>query len=624
MKKRTLLIALLMSICFLLTAQRTISGKVTEYDAGEPLVGASIVIKGTTIGTLTDTAGMYSLVVPKDNMTIIISFTGYNNEEIPISSSNSINAVLKDSTLLEEVVVTGYRTVKKRDFTGSISQVVKGRLAGVSIRGSMFRQRSDKDIEPKSTEKYAHTDENDFNSPHSNPLSTFSIDVDNASYTNIRRFINSDNLPPKDAVRIEEMVNYFDYNLPQPTDVHPIAVNTELGECAWKKGHLLMKIDIQARNLPYKEAPANNFVFLLDVSGSMQSPDKITLLKKGFEIFVKQLRPIDLVSIVVYAGNAGLVLETTEGVEKDKIMAAINKLEAGGSTAGGEGIELAYKIAEQHFMQHGNNRVILATDGDFNVGISSTKALERLITKKREKNIYLSVLGFGSGNINDEGMEALADKGNGNYYYIDCVKEAEKVLCKDLTGTILTLAKDVKFQIEFNPVLVESYRLVGYENRLLNDEDFNNDAKDAGEIGAGQSVTALYEIVPKYGVLTASENKNIDPLRFQKPQIAPQNAGKEWLFIKMRYKKPLSTKSILMSESAKLQPLSMEKTSDDFRFATAVAAFGQVLRGSKFKGDFNFNKIIDLAESAKGADTEGYRQEFIDLVKKCIAIEDNN
>jgi Ca-activated chloride channel homolog len=629
MKKTMLFMALFLSLANLVLAQRTIKGTVTDGENKEPLVGATVVLKGTKIGTLTDVDGHYSLKIsPKNNVpTLVFAFTGYTTKDVAIGQLDSIDIALEGGTLLQEVIVTGYSVQqKKMQVSGAISNVttqsLSGRVAGISINKN--GKKKDKKQEPIGTEKYSHKAENDYKNPKKEPLSTFSIDVDKAAYANVRRYLNDNTMPPKDAVRIEEMINYFDYKLPQPTTEHAVAVQSEVGICPWNKTHYLMKVDVQAVKKQYSEAPANNFVFLIDVSGSMSSPDKLGLLKDAFKVLVTNLRAKDYVSIVTYAGNAGLVLDATSGSEKETILDALNRLESGGSTAGGQGIELAYKVAEENFDKQGNNRVILATDGDFNVGVSSTEDLENLIVSKRENDIFLSVLGFGTGNINDEGMETLADKGNGNYFYIDNLKEANKVFDKELTGTILTVAKDVKFQIEFNPLAVESYRLVGYENRLLNDEDFNDDKKDAGEIGAGNSVTALYEIIPKGVLMTDSEDKRKDALRYQTTEMVAQNNVKELAFVKMRYKKPLRFKSSLLSQSIDNQILNLEKTSDNFRFAAAVAAFGQVIKESAYKGDFDYRKIIDLAESAKGSDTEGYRQEFINLVEKCIKITNNH
>lgn len=625
MKKYIILSVLLFNIFNTVLAQRTITGQITD-SRGEAMIGASIVIKGTTIGTLTDINGVYSLRIPKDSVILVFSLVGYGTKEIPTNKSNIIDVDFEDS-ILQEVVVVGYGVQReKKAITGAISQAISGRSAGVSInnrstKGALNKNKNIRNNDPINRENYTHYQENIFNTPKDVPYSTFSIDVDKTSYTNARRFINDGKMPPKDAVRIEEMINYFDYHLAPPTDNNPIAVSSEMGVCPWNKEHYMMKVDLQAQKMDYKQSPSNNLVFLIDVSGSMQSPDKLALLKEAFKILTNQLRENDYVSIVTYAGNAGLVLEPTSGANKKTILDALEKLEAGGSTAGGEGIELAYEIAENNYDPKGNNRVILATDGDFNVGVSTTSELERLIVEKRDKDIFLSVLGFGDGNFNDGGMETLADKGNGNYFYIDNIKEAEKVFTKELTGTIITIARDVKFQIEFNPSLVQSYRLIGYENRKLNDDDFNNDKKDAGEMGAGNSVTALYEIIPKGVKTSENETADIDPLRYQTSKNTPQSKSDEWIFIKLRYKKPLKLKSTLITQSVTLKPLDLDKTSDNFRFAAAVAAWGQLLRDSKYNENFNFQKVLDLAKSAKGSDTEGYRQEFIDLVKKAIRVK---
>lgn len=605
--KKILLCTLLISLSFAVFAQRTIVGTVTDAESGEPLIGAAITVTGTKEGTLTDIDGAYTLRnIPRIAKSLTFSSVGYTSQTVNLDTSNVVNIKLKSSESIQEVVVIGYSSVKK--------SVLSGAVQGNSIKSREYKKNKPIRIEPKNTEKYGNTAENAFITTKDDALSTFSIDVDNAAYTNIRRKINEGQKPPQEAVRIEEMINYFDYNIPQPTGNEPVVVNTELADCPWAKGHLLLKMDIQGKKETYKTSPPNNFVFLIDVSGSMQSADKLFLLKNAFKTFVSSLRSNDLVSIVAYAGNAGLVLDATEGSQKEKILKAIESLEAGGSTAGGEGINLAYKIAEEHFFPEGNNRVILATDGDFNVGVSSTAQLERLIENKRHTGIYLSVLGFGTGNINDEGMETLADKGNGNYYYIDSEKEADRVLRQKLVSTILTVANDVKFQVEFNPLKVASYRLVGYENRLLDDVDFNDDKKDAGDLGAGQSVTAFYEIIPTEMASSANTTPKIDPLRYQTQVLTPESRSNEWVFVKMRYKRPTRFKSTLLEKSFEAAPKKWADASEDFRFAASVAAFGQLLRNSAHKGECTYDDIIEWANAAKGDDVE--KSEFIDLVKK--------
>ncbi|MBO9632154.1 MAG: VWA domain-containing protein, partial [Chitinophagaceae bacterium] len=458
------------------------------------------------------------------------------------------------------------------------------------------------------TEEYEAVRETGFQSPLHSPLSTFSIDVDAASYSNLRRFITQGSTPPKDAIRIEEMINYFNYDYPQPKDNTPFSVITELGSAPWNPNHKLLHIGLQGKIIPTADLPPSNLVFLIDVSGSMASPEKLPLLKSSFRLLLDQLRPQDYVSMVVYAGAAGIVLEPTPGNEKTRILEALDRLEAGGSTAGGAGIELAYATAKRYFKKGGNNRVILATDGDFNVGASSNASMEELIEEKRKDGIFLTVLGFGMGNYKDSKMEILADKGNGNYAYIDNITEARKVLVNEFGGTLFTIAKDVKMQVEFNPATVKAYRLVGYENRRLNAEDFKDDQKDAGELGSGHTVTALYEIIPA-GVDT--DFPIPDDLKYQKKQL--KNNGNELLTVKLRYKKPDEDNSRLLS----LVVMDEEQaSSENFRWSAAVAEFGMLLRKSEFAQQSSFSQVLSLANGAKGKDAEGYRKEFIEMVMK--------
>ncbi|MFM2429872.1 MAG: hypothetical protein RLZZ511_1085, partial [Cyanobacteriota bacterium] len=442
--------------------------------------------------------------------------------------------------------------------------------------------------------------------------STFSIDVDTASYSNVRRMIASGSLPPKDAVRLEEMINYFPYRYSPPKNDQPFSVNTAVAAAPWNPQHRLVRIGLQGQQL--ETPPPSNLVFLLDVSGSMESPEKLPLVKQSMCLLVQQLSAQDRVSIVVYAGSSGLVLPPTPGNEKQKIMAAIDNLSAGGSTAGGEGIELAYKQAQQAFIKGANNRVILATDGDFNVGPSSDAELVRLIESKRDQGIFLSVLGFGTGNYKDDKMEQLADKGNGNYAYIDTLNEARKVLVTDLRGTLFTIAKDVKVQVEFNPSQVQAYRLIGYENRALRDQDFNDDRKDAGEIGAGHRVTALYEVVPT-GIASDLKIPDVDPLKYQPvtDTVTPRITSDELMQVKLRYKAPTGNKSQLITQTIAPQ---ITTADPDLQFAAAVALFGMILRNSEYKGKANLNDVFRLAQAGLDADKEQYRQEFVQLVKQ--------
>ncbi len=463
------------------------------------------------------------------------------------------------------------------------------------------------------TENYAHITDNPFLAVANQPLSTFSVDVDTASYSNSRRFLADGSLPPKDAIRVEEWLNYFAYDYAQPTGSAPFAVNTEVTSCPWNSAHKLVRIGIKGKEIREENVPARNLVFLLDVSGSMLSPDKLPLVKRGLAMMADGLRPQDSIAIVVYAGNSGLVLPATSGRERGKILKALDGLEAGGSTNGGAGIQLAYSVAQQQFKKGGINRVILATDGDFNVGTTSEGALTRLIEDKRKTGVFLTVLGFGTGNTKDTTMEMLADKGNGNYAYIDTLTEARKVLVREAGSTLVTIAKDVKLQVEMNPLKVASYKLIGYENRLLAKEDFNDDKKDAGEIGAGHTVTALYEIVLKGAATPVTTS--VDPLKYQAPGApTPSAASSELMTVSVRYKPPqgdVSTKfSVVVADTMK--PL--DQTSDDYRFGVAVANVALVLRGSTDVKQSSLDSARTLAAGAIGQDVHGDRREFLAMV----------
>ncbi len=466
---------------------------------------------------------------------------------------------------------------------------------------------------PFNTEAYDRIDETGFRDPKQQPLSTFSIDVDTASYANTRRFITQGALPPKDAVRIEELINYFGYDYPQPKDDAPFSVTSELGGCPWQPEHKLLLIGLQGRELDMSQLPPANLVFLIDVSGSMQSPDKLPLLKSGLKLLARHLTESDHLTIVVYAGASGVVLPRTSGASQRAILDALDGLEAGGSTHGSAGIQLAYEEAKEGFIEGGINRVILATDGDFNVGVTDIGALTRLIEEKRETGVFLSVLGFGQGNLKDTTMEKLADRGNGNYSYIDSLLEARKVLVAEAAGTLVTIAKDVKIQVEFNPARVAAYRLIGYENRMLRDEDFKDDRKDAGEIGAGHTVTALYEIVPRG---TPTDVAAIDDLKYQKkPALSTAAASNELATVKLRYKRPQEAESrplsVVVTDTTEPAPA----LSPNLGFAAAVAEFGMILRDSESKGDSNLAQVVELARRYKGEDRDAYRGEFIHLVE---------
>jgi Ca-activated chloride channel family protein len=461
------------------------------------------------------------------------------------------------------------------------------------------------------TENYEHLLENPVHLAAEQPVSTFSIDVDTGAYSNVRRFLNAGQLPPQDAVRVEEMINYFDYQYAAPDDRKtPFRVSTELAPAPWNSSAQLLRIGIKGFDIKAEERPPANLVFLIDVSGSMQTPVKLPLLQNAFRMLTEQLTARDRVSIVVYAGSSGVVLEPTPGDQKGKIREAINALEAGGSTNGAEGIQRAYELAHATFIEDGINRVVLATDGDFNVGVVNFESLIDMAERERTSGVALTALGFGTENINDKLLERLADAGNGNYAYVDNLSEARKVLVTELSSTLFTIAKDVKIQVEFNPAEVREYRLIGYENRMLAREDFNNDKVDAGEIGAGHRVTALYEIVP------TGATGRVDPLKYgQQPTTAKGTTG-ELADIRLRYKLPGSETSQLIERPIRKGDLAdKDKMSEDLRFAASVAAFGQILRGGKYVGDFNYGDVASLAQGAMNHDPEGYRREFVQLVK---------
>ena len=584
------------------TPTGAIEGRVTDAVTGQPLNDAAVFVAGTEFSALTNTAGRYSLSgIPAGEHTVKVVIIGYATQERQVTVTAGQATVLYFALKvvginLDEIVAIGAAgEVERRRVWGYMGATCCGFSGG----------RAD-----FNTESYAHIDENDFKLVSASPLSTFSIDVDRASYANVRRFIQDGTRPPIDAVRIEEMVNYFPYDWGDIAGEHPFAVTTEVTQAPWKHEHRLVRIGLHAPSVDIRHLPPSNLVFLLDVSGSMRPNNKLPLLKSAFALLVDQLRPQDRVAIVVYAGAAGLVLPSTPGNRQDRILAALKQLEAGGSTAGGEGLQLAYEIAREHYIDGGNNRIILATDGDFNVGPSSDGEMVRLIEKERESGVFLTVLGFGTGNLKDSKMEQIADHGNGNFHYVDGLLEARKVLVEEMGGTLLTLAKDVKLQIEFNPARVEGYRLIGYENRLLADEDFNDDAKDAGELGAGHTVTALYEVVPAEADVPSA----VDELRYQ-PQADDPPLSEfegEMLYVKIRYKDPDGEKSKFLGQAV-ADRSGMPST--DFRFATAVAGFGMLLRESPYVGTFTLDDVVKLAERGKGDDPRGYRGEFIRLVE---------
>ncbi len=604
-----------------------IAGHVRDA-TGTALPNARVLVVGTSFGAVSDSSGAYSVgSVPPGTYTVRAQLIGFSPSEVRgvrvvAGQTTTINMTMQSSA----VVVAGITVseaenavVPRDQVTSKAVVTLDGRrqdpaLPAVRIRGQAaapaaapWRYRR----EPWNREQYASIDENPFLSVSANPLSTFSIDVDRASYSNVRRFLTQGQLPPRDAVRIEELVNYFHYEYQGPRDDDPVAIHTEVSPAPWTPAHRLVRIGLQARRVDTRGLPPNNLVFLIDVSGSMTPPNKLPLLKAAFPLLVSALRPQDRVAIVVYAGSAGLVLESTPGDQKGTILEAIGRLEAGGSTAGGAGIKRAYDEAVANFIRGGNNRVILATDGDFNVGASSDAEMVRLIEEKRKTGVFLTVLGFGDGNLQDAKMEQIADHGNGQYAYIDNLLEARKVLVHELGGTLFTLAKDVKIQVEFNPARVHAYRLIGYENRMLAAEDFTDDKKDAGEIGAGHSVTALYEVIP-FAAETDVVVRVPDSLRYQRP--GPQraeSAGSELLYVKIRYKPRDADRSRELAHA--VRDGSTRPPSTDFRFQAAVAEFGLLLRGSEHRGAADMGRVIATARGALGEDPEGYRAEFVRL-----------
>ena len=607
----------------------TIHGTVIAQKSGRPIQGANVVAPEFQVSTGTDAAGKYTMTVEVNRLTdsvlVRVRAIGYVPQVRKVGftvggDTKSDFTLVEDVLRLQAAVTTGVTGASARVFSGrAVAPMVMAASPTVSSPaypistgykswpGGIRRQR-----EPGNTESYALIEDNPFLLTKERPLSTFSVDVDRASYSNVRRFINEGTRPPKDAVRIEEMINYFPYDYPAPDGDAPVSITTRVGRAPWNPSHQLVLIGLKARPIPTASLPPNNLVFLIDVSGSMDMPDKLPLVKSSFELLVNQLRPQDRVAIVAYAGNAGLVLPSTSGSDKEAILDAITRLEAGGSTAGGAGLRLAYDIAARYFNREGNNRVILATDGDFNVGVSSDAEMVRLIEDRRSSGVFLSVLGFGTGNLKDSKMEQLADHGNGHYAYVDNLLEAKKVFVRELGATLRTVAKDVKLQIEFNPARTAAYRLIGYENRLLNDADFDNDAKDAGDMGAGHTVTALYEVIP-FGASDDSLLPAGSSLRYRKEDLSENGRDSELLQVKLRYKEPESTRSNLIT---RVVSSALTEANSDFEFATAVAEFGLLLRDSKYRGSASYDAVARLAQRNVGRDRDGMRQEFISLVRR--------
>lgn len=627
MKTRLFTIGFLVCMFFVQNAQanKIITGKVYNQSK-QVLPGVSVIEKGTNNATTTDLQGNYTLSIKNENAALTFSFIGYVTQEVSIKGKSKVDVKLQPESLaLEEMVVLDYGIQNKRDRKQSNQIVIRG-VSSLNQNSAFYYPPQPY---PVSSEDYATINENKFIDPKTEALSTFSVDVDRASYSNVRRFINQGVMPPVDAVRIEEMINYFNYDYAEPNNTHPFAIHHEVATCPWNQQHYLMKVALQGKRIDKDNLPPSNLVFLLDVSGSMNASNKLPLLKSALKMLVNELRKEDKVSIVVYAGAAGVVLEPTSGANKNEIMDALDKLSAGGSTAGGAGLKLAYQMAHKNLLKNGNNRIILATDGDFNVGVSSNSEMEKLIETERDKGIAITVAGFGMENYKDSKMELIADKGNGNYFYIDNIQEARKALVEEFGGTLHTIAKDVKFQVEFNPLHVAGYRLIGYENRLLNKEDFNDDKKDAGEIGAGHTVTALYEIIPVGAKDTNDYVPNVDNLKYQtnKEKTDKKNIDKtyadELLTLKLRYKQPDANESTLLVEVVKNKIKSNDESSADFKFAAAVAAWGMKLRNSEYIKNIGYTEIIAWAKAAKHNDEQGYKAEMIRLMEAAEVLSES-
>ena len=602
---RAMMLVLLMAVVSLgvVNAQTlTVTGTVTDVADGTPIVGCSVMLKGTTKGTVTNVNGQYAIQAKKGE-TLLFQFIGYKQESRVVKSARLDIRMKADEVALEECVVVGYGTRKTKAITSAYMAICPTPAYDMCVN----------------TEEYGSFQENGFKEVADAALSTFSIDVDAASYSNMRRFVNKGELPPVDAVRTEELVNYFSYDYPKPTGNDPVKITMEAGDCPWNPANRLVRIALKAKEIPTDNLPASNLVFLIDVSGSMWGANRLDLVKSSLKLLVNNLRDKDKVAIVTYSGSAGVKLESTSGSDKQKIREAIDELTAGGSTAGGAGIMLAYKIAKKNFISNGNNRIILCSDGDFNVGISSAEGLEQLIERERKSGVFLTVLGYGMGNYKDKKIQVLAEKGNGNHAYIDNLQEANRVLVGEFGATLHTVAKDVKLQVEFNPAQVQAYRLVGYESRLLKDEDFNNDAKDAGDMGAGHTVTAFYEVIPVGGKNTYAGK--VDELKYQKKEkvsVKPTGSD-ELLTVKLRYKAP--DKDVSRKIELPFVDNKGNNVSSDFRFASAVAMFGQLLRDSNFKGEATYDKVISLAKQGLDHDDKGYRREFVRLVEAAKGIQ---
>lgn len=612
--------------CAAFSQKLQVRGTVFTAKDSLPLPGTTVLIKNTRNGTTTDLKGKYTITAQIGDF-LQFSFIGCKSMTIPVKDS-VLNVYLQERISVNDITIPNDKKNSKGSFVIVEAEESKAKLLlsggkTLTLNSEIRVQGYSRQHAPINTEEYKSFSQNNFQKALDVPLSTFSIDVDVASYSNMRRFINNGQMPPADAIRTEELLNYFTYDYPAPQGKDPVSITTEVSSAPWNQQHRLVHIGIKAKEIAIDNLPASNLVFLIDVSGSMDSQNKLPLLKSSLKLLVQKLRPQDRVAIVTYANHTEEVLPSTSCEDKQKILSVIENLHAGGGTAGSDGIQRAYRIAEANFIKGGNNRIILSTDGDFNIGPSSPQELEKLIETKRSSGIYLTVLGFGMGNYKDNRIQTLAEKGNGNHAYIDNLTEAKKVLVNEFGGTLFTVAKDVKIQVEFNPAKVQAYRLIGYESRLLEDKDFNDDTKDAGEMGAGHSVTALYEIIP-VGV-KSNLLGDIDPLKYQKTEKKEEKKSltdsPELLTLKLRYKQPDSDKSSKMEVSVIDKNTSLNNASENFRFSAAVAGFGMLLHDSKYKNDLTYDDVIRLARKATRYDPEGYRKEFIRLVESATLLK---
>jgi len=621
----------------------TLKGVVKDEN-GKPIVYANVILKGTKIGVMSNEQGNFIIPnIPVGTYTVICQMMGYapyemtnvkikrgKTREIKISLSRRLINMSAVTVIAKEEQVTKDRSVSSKSlYDPQMNNVAVSDISGTIAM--QYNRYDDTHYPPHyknkcyyppryNTEEYKAINPYPFKYAIAEPLSTFSIDVDTATYSNVRRMLNYNTLPHQSSVRIEEMINYFTYSYPEPKGKDPISISYEIGICPWNKDHDILKVGLKGKSLNYEETPVANLVFLIDVSGSMNVPNKLPLVKQSLKMLVNQMRDQDQIGIVTYASQASIKLDSTPVSKRQVILDAIDELYSGGSTAGGDGIKMAYDIAGKHFNKNKNNRIVLCTDGDFNVGASSDADMEKLISEKKESGIFLSVLGFGMGNYKDSKMEIIANKGNGNYYYIDDLVEAKRVLVTEMSGTLNTIAKDVKIQIEFNPAKIRAYRLIGYENRALKNEDFKNDKIDAGEMGAGQTVTVLYEIVRNN---SKEPDMNADELKYQEIKYSQEALNSnELVTMKFRYKDPDGTESKELTQT--VSDSYPEKNSKDFNFACSVAGFGMMLQKSKFRETLTWENVIKLAKQSIDKDHDGYRKEFISLVEKAQTLDQIN